>query len=84
MKAKKTKFSRVEVRFHEGYKGKEIPRSVRFGEREVRIDRVLNRSRICNGKTGEISDVYTCEMDGKKIRITVQEDGRVEFATLTS
>jgi len=68
MKKKVHKGNRFELRFYEGYKGKETPRSVIIGNREFKIDRILDRKRILDEKTGKISEVFTCEM----------EDGRAE------
>jgi hypothetical protein len=82
MKTIGQKGNRFELRFHEGYKGRETPRSVIIGNSEFKIDRVLERTRICDEKTGKISDVFTCEMRGKKVRITVRKSGKFELAYL--
>ncbi len=70
------KGSRFELRFYEGYKKKETPRSVVIGSREFRIDRVLDRKRVLNEQTGKKTELFTCEMEGQKIRLTVHESGK--------
>jgi hypothetical protein len=82
MKTKGPKGNRFELRFYEGYKDKETPRSVIIGNREFKIDRVLDRTRVCDERTGKIGDVFTCEMGGQKVRITVQESGKFEITYL--
>jgi len=82
MKKKDPKSNRFELRYYEGYKGRETPRSVIIGTKEFKIDRVLDRTRVHDDKTGKISDVFTCEMGGQRVRITVQESGKFEIAYL--
>lgn len=84
MKGKDPQDNRFELRFYSGYKGKETPRSVIIGHREFKIDRILERSKVCDERTGEISDVFTCEMEGQRVRITVRETGKFEIAYLKS
>ena len=84
VKTKGPKDNQFELRFYEGYKGKEMPRSVIIDNREFKIDKVLDRTRVCEERTGKISDVFTCEMGGQKVRITVRESGKFEIAYLKS
>jgi hypothetical protein len=82
MKTSGPKGNRFELRFYEGFKGKERPRSVIIGNREFKIDRVLDRTRVCDEKTGKINDIFTCEMGRQRVRITVRESGKFEIAYL--
>ena len=82
MKKKDLNGNRFELRFYDGYKGKETPRSVIIGNREFKIDRVLERTRVCDELTGKTSNVFTCEMEGQRVRITVLESGQFEIAYL--
>jgi hypothetical protein len=82
MKPKVHKGSRFELRFYEGYKGKETPRAVLIGDREFRIDEVLERKRICNELTGKTSEVFTCEMEGQRVKIVLRDAGAFELIYL--
>ncbi len=81
-KTKDSKGTEFKLLFHEGYKGRETPRALIFGQRELKIDRILSRSRRCDRNTGKISDVYTCELEGQTVRITVREKDDFEIAFL--
>ncbi len=77
---KKTKKSPVfELRFYEGYKGRETPRSVVIGNKEFIIEKILERKRIHNSKTGKTIEVFVCKMKGQKVRIVLQESGLFEI-----
>jgi hypothetical protein len=84
MKGKNQQGNRFELRFYAGHKGNETPRSVLIGSREFKIDKILERSRVWNERTGESCEVFTCEMEGQKVRITVRESGKFEIAYLKS
>lgn len=79
MKKKDHKGNQFELRFYEGYKGKETPRSVIIGNREFKIDRVLDRKRIRDEKTGKKSEVFTCEMEEQKVRLIIHDSGKLEL-----
>lgn len=82
MKTRVHKGNRFELRFYEGYKGKETPRAVFIGNREFKIDSVLERKRIRDEKTGKISAVFTCEMEGQRVRIIIKDSGKFELIYL--
>jgi hypothetical protein len=82
MKPKAPKGNRFELRFYAGHKGKETPRSVIIGNREFKIDRILERARVCDEQTGGTSDIFICLMGGQKVRIRVRESGQFEIAYL--
>ncbi|MFQ6037970.1 MAG: hypothetical protein ACE5LV_05060 [Candidatus Aminicenantales bacterium] len=69
---------RFELRFYEGSRGKERPRSLVVGERQFEIDEILDQKRVLDTKTGKTTEVFTCRMGGQKIRLTVHEDGTFE------
>jgi hypothetical protein len=82
MKTRIHKGNRFELRFYEGYKGKETPRSVIIGNREFKIDRVLDRKRIRDEKTEKKREVFTCEMKGQRVRIIIKDSGKFELIYL--
>jgi 2-oxoglutarate dehydrogenase complex dehydrogenase (E1) component-like enzyme len=82
MKKKSTECARFEIRFYEGYKGREIPRAVVIGRREFKIDEILERKRALDHKTGESSEIFTCLMEGKPVRITLYDSGRFDLTYL--
>jgi hypothetical protein len=76
---KPKKNSTFELRFYEGYKGRETPRSVVLGNKELIIEKILERKRIHDQKTGKTIEVFICEMLGQKVRIVLQESGLFEI-----
>ena len=68
-----------ELRFYEGYKGKETPRSVVIAGREFPIDRIFERKRIRDLQTGKNFEAFTCEMAGKKVRLIIHDSGAFEI-----
>ena len=73
------KGNRFELRFYEGYKGKETPRSVIIGNREFKIDSILERKRVRDKQTGKKSEVFTCEIEGQRVRIIIKDTGKFEL-----
>lgn len=71
--------SAFELRFYEGYKGRETPRSVVLGNKEFVIEKILERKRIRNPKTGKTLEVFICKMKRQKVRIVLHESGRFEI-----
>ena len=76
---KPKKNAEFELRFYEGYRGKETPRSVVLGSKELIIEKVLERKRIHNPKTGKTTEVFICKIGGQKVRIILQESGLFEI-----
>lgn len=66
---------KFEVKFYSGYKGEEVPRSVVVGEREFKIEKVLERKRVLDQKSGKTREVYTCKMEGDIVEIEKFESG---------
>lgn len=82
MMTKVPKGNRFELRFYEGYKGKETPRAVFIGNREFKIDSILERKRVRDEQTGKKSEVFTCEMEGQRVRIIIKDSGKFELIYL--
>ena len=82
MNTKGHKGKQFAIRFYEGYKGKETPRSVIIGNRELKIERVLGRKRVRDERTGKNTEVFTCELEGKRVRLIIYESGKFEIVYL--
>jgi hypothetical protein len=82
MKKKSFEGARFELKFYEGYKEREAPRAVVIGNREFRIDEILDRKRVLDKKTGESSEIFTCRMEGQMVKITLYSTGKFELAYL--
>jgi hypothetical protein len=74
--------SKFELRFYEGYKGREVPRAVIIGKREFKIDEILERKRVLDHSTGETSEIFTCRIEGQPMKITLHRSGKFEIAYL--
>jgi hypothetical protein len=74
--------NRFELRFYEGYKGKESPRSVIIGCREFKIDSILDRKRVLDARTAKSCEVFTCKIDGQKVRLVIHDSGEFEITYL--
>jgi hypothetical protein len=82
MKPRIHKGNRFELQFYEGYKGRETPAAVLIGNRKFIIDRILERKRVLDKGSGKKSDVFTCLMEGQRVKIVVQESGEFELIYL--
>ena len=82
MKTRIHKGNRFELQFYGGYKGKEKPAAVLIGNRKFNIDRILERKRILDKRSGKKSDVFTCLMEGQRVKIVIQESGEFELIYL--
>ena len=82
MKTRVHQGNRFDLRFHSGYKGKETPRAVTIGNREFKINRILDRKRVLDAQSGKKSEVFTCEMEGQRVKIIVQDSGRFQLIYL--
>jgi hypothetical protein len=65
----------AKVQFYEGYKEKETPISVTIDNREIKILRILQRKRVQDQKTGKIKEIFTCETEEGKIKVTISQSG---------
>ena len=77
-KGEKLKF---ELKFYDGYKGKERPKAVIIGNREFKIEEIIWRRRIHDKKTGSTYEVFKCKMDEETVKITIHDSGKwdIEF-----
>jgi hypothetical protein len=82
MKKKSLDGARFELRFYEGYKGREIPRAVVIGKREFKIDEILERKRAIDFSTGETKEIFSCRIEGQPVKITLYSSGKFEIAYL--
>ena len=71
---------KFELRFYSGYKGEEIPKAVVIGSLEFKIEKIISRKRVLDQKSGKMSEVYKCKMEGEIIKITVFESGEWEIS----
>ncbi len=76
------KGGKFELLFYSGYKGEEIPRAVQIGEREFKIDQVLERERVRDLKSGKNLEVFKCLMEGKRVKIIVFDSGEWSLSFL--
>lgn len=81
-KRKNTHSNRFEIRFFAGYKGKERPKEVIIGDRKLKIEIIYDRKRVLDERTGKTSEVFTCQMEGKRVRLIVHESGKFEIIYL--
>lgn len=56
---------KVKVKFYSGYKGEETPMSVLFKDKELSIDRILERKKILDQATGEVREEYRIKLNGR-------------------
>lgn len=78
-KGEKLKF---ELKFYDGYKGKERPKAIIIGDREFKIVEIIWRRRIQDKKTGAIREVFKCKLDEETIKITIYDTGKWEIIFL--
>lgn len=83
MRRKGIKNNRFELKFYAGYKGKQTPKSLIIGNREFKVDRVLERKRILNDQTGEKCEIFLCEMEGQRVRFVIHDSGKFEIIYLS-
>ena len=72
----KEKALKFEVKFYSGHKGDETPRSVIMGQREFKIDEVIERKRVRDLKSGKSYEVFKCKMEGEMVEIERHESGQ--------
>lgn len=79
---KENEKTRFEMRFYEGYKKEETPRSIIIGDRELKIESILWRKRARDQKSGKAFEVFKCKIGDDLVRITVDEAGKKEISFL--
>ncbi len=75
MNSEKKEDLNFEVRFYAGYKGRETPRAVLIGDRKFNIEKILWRKRARDKKSGQMSEIFKCKMEGEIIKIIHYESG---------
>lgn len=71
MRGPKEKPHDTKVKFYSGYKGQETPASIVIDDTEYSIDKILSQQRVCDQKTGEISEIFECKTGKKHIWIKI-------------
>lgn len=73
----------IDVLFYEGYKGRETPRALLVGNKEMRIKEVISRSRQEDIRSGKRFEVFTCLFeDGFKAKLLIYDSDHIEIVFL--
>lgn len=80
----KERTKKVNVKFHSGYKGQEIPRAVIFGQNEVPIEKIIERKRILDQKTGKEWEVYKIKITDETAILKIHHSSECEMTFLIS
>jgi hypothetical protein len=75
---------KVRVKFHSGYKGEEIPRAVIFDFEECPIEKVLDRKRILDLRTGKKREEYKIKIKDKTAILKIYDSLECEITFLIS
>lgn len=70
---KEMKREAFRVKFHEGYRGKETPRSILIGNKEFLIKEILWRKRTLSEKSKKIEEVFKCKINGHTVKLTITD-----------
>jgi hypothetical protein len=84
MRPMKGQSKKVKVTFYSGYKGKEIPRSVTFGNEELPIKKIIERKRILDHKTGKEREEFKIELKDKTAILKITNCRECEITFLLS
>lgn len=84
VKPVKDRARKVKVQFHSGYKGEEIPRSVTLGFEECLIDKIFERKRILDHRTGKKREEFKIKLKDKKAILKVYDSQDCEITFLLS
>jgi hypothetical protein len=74
---------RVKVKFYSGYTGEEAPRSVLIKDEEFPIDRILERKKIYDPKTGEVRKEFTIKINERRAILKISKSGECELVDLS-
>ena len=66
---------KVRVLCYSGYRGEEIPRAIMIGEKEIAVEKILSRERICDAESGRIREVFRAKTDRGTVRMERDENG---------
>jgi hypothetical protein len=75
---------KIKVQFHSGYKGEEIPRSVTFGHEECLIEKIIERKRVLDRKTGKEWEEYKIKLKDKTAILKIYDSQELEITFLFS
>jgi hypothetical protein len=75
---------KVRIKFHSGYKGNEIPRSVILDEKEFSIEKIIERERILNPKTGKVQEEYIIKVKDTTAILKIHDSQESEITFLFS
>jgi len=75
---------KVRVKFHSGYKGEEIPRSVIFDQKECPIEKIIERKRILDHSSGKTREEYRIRIQDKIAVLKIYDSLESEITFLIS
>jgi len=80
----KDRSRKVRVQFHSGYKGEETPRSVTFGHEECPIEKIIDRKRFLDHKTGKEWEEYKIKLKDKTAILKIYDSQEYDITFLIS
>jgi hypothetical protein len=80
----KNQSEKITVKFHSGYKGEEIPRSVIFDQQEFPIEKILERKRILNLDSGKNREEYRIKIKNRTAILKIHDSSECEIKFLRS
>jgi len=66
---------KTRVLCYSGYKGEETPRVIMIGEKEIAVEKILSRKRVCDAETGRIREVFRAKTGRGTVRMERDESG---------
>jgi hypothetical protein len=75
---------KVRVRFHSGYKGEEIPRSVIVDQKEFPIEKILESKRVQDHSSGKKREEYKIRIKNKTAILKIYDSLECEITFLLS
>jgi hypothetical protein len=83
MRRMKDRSIKVQIQFHSGYKGEEIPRSVIFDHEEFFIEKILARKRVLDHRTGKNREEYKIKLKDKTAILLIHDSQECEIILLS-
>jgi len=80
----KDRYKKVRVKFHSGYKGEEIPRSVIFGQKECPIEKIFERKRVLDHSSGKKREEYRIKIKDRMAILKIHDFSECEIKFLLS
>ena len=72
----------IQILFYEGYKSQEIPRAIRIGGKEFRIDKILSNSRCFDSSSKKYCEIFRCLLEGDPVKIILYDSGEWDLLFL--